>query len=62
MAKEIDFEKIYAEIEDAMKILESGEGSISKNIELYKQSLKKINEARKLLESAENEIKEITVE
>lgn len=62
MTKEIDFEKIYGEIEEAVKILESGEGSISKNIEIYKQAIEKIKKAKKVLESAENEIKEITAE
>lgn len=62
MSKDINFDKIYADIEESIRILESGEGSISKNIEVYKQSLKKINEAKKILESAENEIKEITLD
>lgn len=62
MPKEINFDKIYFDIEEAIKTLESGDGSISQNIELYKQTLKKINEAKKILQSAENEIKEITLE
>lgn len=55
----IDFEKIYKEIEDAVKVLESGEKSISENIELYKKTAKKIELAKKILKEAENEIVEV---
>lgn len=60
--KEINFEKLYIEIEEAVKTLEAGDGSISKNIEIYKEAIEKIKQAKKVLESAENEIKEISID
>jgi|GEM_PF-5701131 len=59
MAGKIDFEKIYAEIQEAINELEEGQKSFSESIQIYKKVKQKINQAKKLLKEMEGQIEEI---
>lgn len=60
--KEIDFGKMYQEIEAAVQILESGDQSIGDNIKTYQTAVEKIKIAQKALKEAETKIREISAE
>ncbi len=59
MTQKLDFEKIYVEIQEAVRELEEGQKSFSESILIYKKVNQKIEQAKKLLNEIENQIEEI---
>ena len=60
MEKQNNFEKSLLELENIVKLLESGECSLEESIELYKKGASLSNECNKILESAKLTIKTIS--
>ena len=60
MSKKTNFDDLYQEIETAIEKLEQGDQPMQDNIALYKEAVQKVEQAMKMLELAENEIKEIS--
>ena len=54
-----DFEKSLAELENIIKVLESGECSLEDSISLFEKGMKHTAECRKALDSAQKRITEL---
>ncbi|PIF04190.1 MAG: exodeoxyribonuclease VII small subunit [Arcobacter sp.] len=64
MSKEIKKESFETKIEEAQKLLEKlldPEITLSKSVEVYKNGIKELEDAQKLLEEAKLEFKELSI-
>lgn len=59
-SKKDNFEDIYKEIESAVQKMESGDLSLSQNMEMYEETTKKIKKAKKMLEQMEGKVQDIS--
>ena len=57
MSKEIKFEDAIAMLEEAVRLLESGELSLDESIEKYEESIKYVKICTEKLEKAEQKVK-----
>lgn len=57
--KEFDFEQAFAQLEEIVNKLESGQENLEKSLELFEEGIKLTEVCRKKLDTADQRIKEL---